>query len=257
MNDAQLQPYLNFNGNCEEAMKFYQSVLGGELQISRFADYESPEMPVQEDQRQKVMHSTLQNKGLTFMASDAMNERAASVGNNITLSVAGTETELLTKFFNGLSEGGTNITPLAQQVWGDTFGMFTDKFGINWMFNISASKEWAMGVVTDYLNTLGEAEKNALERIQAIVTQIAPEAEEVITYGMPGYKYKGKYLISFAAFKDHLSIFPGAEAIEALKDKLEGFALSKGTIQFTLENQLPTEIVQEIVTLGVKRITAN
>jgi PhnB protein len=138
MNDSQLSPYLNFNGNCEEAMKFYQSVLGGELEINRFGDFASPDMPVDEDYKDKVMHSTLGTGGLSFMASDGSAHSKVTFGNSVSMSIAGTDEAKLTDFFNGLSEGGTVTMPLAKQVWGDSFGMFTDKFGINWMVNISA-----------------------------------------------------------------------------------------------------------------------
>ena len=70
-----------------------------------------------------------------------------------------------------------------------------------------------MSVVDDYLKNLPEPQKAELERIRKIVKQTVPEAEEVISYGVPGFKYKGKYLITFAAFKDHLSLFPGSAPI--------------------------------------------
>jgi uncharacterized protein YdhG (YjbR/CyaY superfamily) len=73
---------------------------------------------------------------------------------------------------------------------------------------------------------------------------------------MPGFKYKGKYLISFAAFKAHLSIFPGAEPIGALKDTLKDNITGKGTIQFTLEEPLSEEIIVEIVEISKARIDA-
>src|SRR5882672_11738724 len=100
-----------------------------------------------------------------------------------------------------------------------------------------------MTVIDDYLNTISSPQKEELERIRAQVKQLAPEAEEVITYGMPGFKYKGKYLISFSAFKDHLSLFPGAGPIEELKDPLQAYTLSKGTIQFTLDHPLSDELL--------------
>lgn len=137
MSTTQLEPYLAFNGDCEEAMKFYQSVLGGELEISRFGDFASKEMPVSDDQKDKVMHSSLRNDRLSFMASDSMPGRPVVFGGSVSLSIAGGDEAELTKFFNGLSEGGKITMPLANQVWGDKFGMFTDKYGINWLVNIS------------------------------------------------------------------------------------------------------------------------
>ena len=140
MNNSQLQPYLCFNGNCEEAMQFYQSILGGELEINRFGAFSSPEMPVADEQKDKVMHATLNNQSLSFMASDGMPDRAVVFGDSVTLSLAGTDSEQLTTFFNKLSEGGSVTMPLAKQVWGDTFGMFTDKYQIHWMVNITSSE---------------------------------------------------------------------------------------------------------------------
>ena len=119
-------------------MEFYQSVLGGELEISRFGDYASPDMPVSDDQKDKVMHSTLRNDSLSFMASDVMPGRKMVFGDSVMLSIAGTDEAQLTKFFNELSDGGKVTIPLAKQVWGDTFGMFDDKYGIHWLVNISA-----------------------------------------------------------------------------------------------------------------------
>lgn len=75
-----------------------------------------------------------------------------------------------------------------------------------------------MSVVDDYLNG-SSPQKEALQRVCRIIRQATPTAEEVITYGMPGFKYQKKYLIAFAGFKDHMSIFPGARAIGTLKDK--------------------------------------
>lgn len=139
MNTSQLSPYLHFNGNCEEAMNFYKSVLGGELEINRFSEFASPDMPVSEDQKNSVMHSTLKNDGLSFMASDGMRDHALAIGENVSISIAGTDEAKLTEYFNGLSAGGKVTMPLAKQVWGDSFGMFTDKFGIHWMINISSA----------------------------------------------------------------------------------------------------------------------
>lgn len=135
MSTSQLEPYLCFNGTCEEAMAFYQSVLGGDLEISRFGQYGPPDMP--EEQANKVMHSSLRNGGLSFMASDAPPGQTIAAGESISMSLAGTDAAELSGFFEGLSEGGTVTLPLDKQMWGDTFGMVQDRFGINWMVNIS------------------------------------------------------------------------------------------------------------------------
>jgi uncharacterized protein YdhG (YjbR/CyaY superfamily) len=108
--------------------------------------------------------------------------------------------------------------------------------------------------VDDYLAKLKGPHHDALKRVQQTIQKTAPDAQQVITYGMPGYKLNGKYLISFAAFKDHMSVFPGSEAVDDLKDQLRGFETSKGTVQFTLDNPLPDQLLAAIVEHGVNRI---
>jgi uncharacterized protein YdhG (YjbR/CyaY superfamily) len=103
-----------------------------------------------------------------------------------------------------------------------------------------------MSTIDDYLINIESLQKTELEKVRNAVKKAVPEAQEVITYGMPGFKYKGKYLIAFAPFKDHLSIFPGTEAVEAFKNKLSGYKTSKGTIQFTVDNPIPEDIIIDI-----------
>ncbi len=104
-----------------------------------------------------------------------------------------------------------------------------------------------MSVITEYLQDVPEPKRAALEHTRQIIERTAPTARPVITYGMPGYKYEGKYLIALAAFKDHVSIFPGAHAIEVYAKDLADFKTSKGTVQFTPEHPLPDDIVAGIV----------
>ena len=132
-----LAPYLNFSGNTREAMEFYTSVLGGQLEMQTFGE---SGMHASEENKNKIMHATLKNDALSFMASDGNAEHPVHMGNNIHMSIMGTDEATLTKYFNGLAEGGNVDMPLAKQFWGDTFGMFTDKFGVHWMVNISAQK---------------------------------------------------------------------------------------------------------------------
>jgi PhnB protein len=134
---ASLHPYLNFNGNTKDAMEFYQKVLGGKLNMQKFS--EVPGMPVPPDYADKVMHAHLEADGIVIMASDPPPGMNVNVGNNVHLSLMGTDSSKLSKMFNDLSAGGKVTMPLAKQFWGDTFGSFTDKFGINWMVNISAT----------------------------------------------------------------------------------------------------------------------
>lgn len=104
-----------------------------------------------------------------------------------------------------------------------------------------------MTVVDEYLAKLDDQQKLALTNICQIVRQTVPDSKEVITYGMPGFKYRGKYLVSFGVFKDHMSLFPGSGAIEAYQDNLMNYKCSKGTIQFTINNQLPNELIKLII----------
>ncbi|HEY1074919.1 MAG TPA: DUF1801 domain-containing protein [Patescibacteria group bacterium] len=112
-----------------------------------------------------------------------------------------------------------------------------------------------MSIIDTYLEKVSEPEKIALERVRKIIKKTVPDAEESISYGMPAFKYKKKYLVAFCEFKDHMSLFPGSEAIEKFKAKLEGYKLSKGTIQFTLEHPLSETLIREIVLSRVDDIT--
>ena len=111
-----------------------------------------------------------------------------------------------------------------------------------------------MNEVDKYLSGIDSKQKTELERIRKIICKTIPEVEEVISYGMPVYKYNKKYLIGIAAFKDHMSVFPGSEPIEKLRSKLDKFKLSKGTVQFTLTNPLPDDILIEMIDIRKRAI---
>ncbi len=113
-----------------------------------------------------------------------------------------------------------------------------------------------MSAIDDYLSKIDPVKKAELERIRSIVKKTAPETEEVISYGMPGFKYRGKYLLGYAAFRDHLSLFPTSQPVEMFKDQLVDYQLSKGTIQFTLERPLPEMLIRKIVLSRVKAINS-
>jgi PhnB protein len=136
MATAQLSPYLAFNGNCKDAMEYYQSVMGGELSFTTFGEG-SPS--VADDKKSRIMHADLKNDTLSFMASDTMETEGYIVGNNINLSISGTDETLLRKIFDGLSQNGTIDMPLEKAPWGDVFGMCTDKHGIQWLVNVTQS----------------------------------------------------------------------------------------------------------------------
>lgn len=111
-----------------------------------------------------------------------------------------------------------------------------------------------MSVIDEYLKDVPATQRAELERVRDIIKKTAPDAEEVITYGMPGFKYQKKYLIAFSAFKNHMSVFPGSGAIEDLQDKLEAYKTSKGTLQFTAEHTLPESLIRSLVTNRMKAI---
>ncbi|MDP2629073.1 MAG: VOC family protein [Candidatus Harrisonbacteria bacterium] len=130
-----LSPYLNFNGNCREAMQFYQSVLGGELTMQSYGEAGYSDSSAQKD---KIIHASLKSNDLSLMACDGPQEKAVTFGNNVHLSINGSEEKTLREYFEKLSAGGIISMPLEKQFWGDIFGMFTDKFGVHWMINISS-----------------------------------------------------------------------------------------------------------------------
>jgi PhnB protein len=133
-----IEPYLTFNGNCEEALNFYKESLDGEITgVSRFGDAPSP---ASDEQKKKIMHATFKFGDSGFMASDTMIERPVTQGSNFALSV-GSDDEVKTKeMFEKLFQGGQVTMPLAVQFWGDLFGMVKDKFGISWMLNCAKKK---------------------------------------------------------------------------------------------------------------------
>lgn len=104
--------------------------------------------------------------------------------------------------------------------------------------------------VESYLSGVPEKQRAALEKVRAAIKAAAPKAEEGIMWGMPGYKYKG-YLGGFAAFKDHLSFFPGS-TLEAFNDDLKGFETTKGSIHFSAERPIPVSLVKKIVKARVR-----
>jgi uncharacterized protein YdhG (YjbR/CyaY superfamily) len=111
-----------------------------------------------------------------------------------------------------------------------------------------------MSVIDKYFSNLNPEQRVLLEHIRNVCIESVPTATEAISYGMPGFKYKKKYLITFAAFKDHYSIFPGAEPVETLRSKLGSYKVSKGTIQFTADNMLTDELVRSILNIRVTSI---
>jgi len=133
---AQINPHINFNGNTEEAFTFYKSVFGGEFaMIIRFKDLSSPEFPVAENEANKIMHIALPVGKNVLMANDVPESmgRTNENENRSKISISAESKEEANKLFNGLSEGGKVEMTIADSPWGSYFGMFRDKFGIEWM----------------------------------------------------------------------------------------------------------------------------
>ena len=133
---ALINPHINFNGNAEEAFNFYKSVFGGEFAtIIRFKDISIPEHPVTENDANKIMHIALPVGKNSLMANDVP-ESMGPVNENENrskISVSAESREEADKLFSGLSAGGTVEVPIGDSPWGSYFGMFRDKFGIEWM----------------------------------------------------------------------------------------------------------------------------
>jgi len=133
---AQINPHINFNGNAEEAFTFYKSVFGGEFaMIIRFKDLSSPEFPVAENEANKIMHIALPVGKNILMANDIpeIMGRVNENENRSKISISAESKEEADKLFNGLSEGGEIEMTIADSPWGSYFGMFRDKYGIEWM----------------------------------------------------------------------------------------------------------------------------
>ncbi|MHC8607939.1 VOC family protein [Paenarthrobacter ureafaciens] len=138
---SRLNPYLSFRDNARDAITFYESVFGGELNISTFGDYQASQDPEEAD---KVMHAMLVSpQGLTLMASDTPNGMEYNPGNNISVSLSGDSADEaeLRGYLDKLVDGGTVTMPLESAPWGDTFGMCVDKFGIAWLVNIAGVQQ--------------------------------------------------------------------------------------------------------------------
>ena len=129
---SRLNPYLNFGDNAREAMEFYKSVFGGNLTLNTFGEYGT-----QGDEANKIMHAQLEtDDGYTLMGADTPEGMTHNAGDNITVSLSGDDAESLRGYWEKLSEGGNVTMPLEKQMWGDEFGMCTDRFGIPWMVDI-------------------------------------------------------------------------------------------------------------------------
>ncbi|MCL9805572.1 VOC family protein [Flavobacterium amniphilum] len=140
---AIINPHINFNGNAEEAFNFYKSVFGGDFTtIVRFKDLSNPEFEIPEKEANKIMHIALPIGQNTLMANDVpeMLGRVSENENRSKICITAESREEADKLFNGLSAGGSVEMPIGDSPWGSYFGMFRDKYGIEWMVDF-ASKQ--------------------------------------------------------------------------------------------------------------------
>ena len=130
---SRLNPYIAFDGNAREAMEFYRGVFGGDLTVSTFGEFGDPDAPGAD----QVMHAQLETPaGFTLMASDMPPGMPYAAPNGtVTVSLSGDD-EVLRGYWEKLAEGGTVAMPLEKQMWGDEFGVCTDRYGTPWMVNI-------------------------------------------------------------------------------------------------------------------------
>ncbi|WP_285245999.1 VOC family protein [Pseudarthrobacter sp. efr-133-R2A-89] len=134
-----LNPYLSFRDNAREAMNFYQSVFGGELTLSTFADFQASDDPAEAE---KIMHGMLTTtQGLVLMGADTPNSMEYHPGSSISVSLSGDDEGELRGYYEKLSgEGGAVTVPMEKAPWGDVFGMCVDRFGTSWLVNVNGAQ---------------------------------------------------------------------------------------------------------------------
>ena len=137
---TRLNPNITFGGNAREALEFYQSVFGGELDISPWGDM--PDMPGNSpEMHDKVMHGMLTvSDGITIMAAD-MPDSSGPQGAPISVSLSGEDEAQLSGWWQKLSDGAEITAPFEKAPWGDTFGMLVDRFGVRWLVNVNQQTE--------------------------------------------------------------------------------------------------------------------
>lgn len=139
-----VNPYLNFDGNTEEAFNFYQSVFGGELQVTRFKDM-ADTMGANGEDLKKIANIALPlNENTVLMGTDVLESMGQElrIGNNFAVTLEAESAEEAEELFDKLSEGGKVQMPLMQTEWAEKYGDFIDKFGIHWMINYAGDVEF-------------------------------------------------------------------------------------------------------------------
>ncbi len=128
-----LHTYLTFDGNCRQAMEFYAQCLGAELQMMRFSEAPMDAPPGAED---RIMHARLVKGDVVLMASDSMPGMPLQQGNNFSLAFTCEAVAEAENLFGALGQKGKVLMPLQETFWAQRFGMVTDQFGVQWMFNV-------------------------------------------------------------------------------------------------------------------------
>ncbi len=128
-----VNPYLFFKGNTREVMEFYKNIFGGELTVSTYGDLNIESNVMKPDH---IMHANLEGGHVKLMASDTA--QASPVAAKISISLSGSNEEALRTIFDQLCKDVTPTTPLIKEAWGDVFGQVTDKYGVDWMVNITS-----------------------------------------------------------------------------------------------------------------------
>jgi PhnB protein len=143
-----MHPYLNFNGNTEEAFRYYQTVFGGELRIVRFSDFPDNPMNVPGEDLDKIANVSLPiANGTVMMASDSLASMGnkAAAGSNFAITVDPETAEEAERLFAALSDGGSVYMPLSATQWAEKYGLCTDRFGIRWMINYQGDVDFDLG----------------------------------------------------------------------------------------------------------------
>lgn len=134
---VKLNSYISFQDNAREAIEFYKSVFGGEVYMDTFGSMQDSGMPVDEGDKDKIMHAYLKGEnGVEVMAADTPKGMEFQTGSRVSLTLNGDDEPLLRSYWDKLAADGQVTVPLEKAPWGDTFGMLTDKYGVEWMIDI-------------------------------------------------------------------------------------------------------------------------
>lgn len=137
MDGIELAPYIFFKGDCMAAMAFYKAIFGGDLTLTKYDDMPD-DFPDKDQMSGKIMNAALEGGSITIRGCDMM--RASEAAKKVELCLTGSDEAELRQIFDGLCEDAKTSRPLKKEFWGDYFGTVTDKFGVDWMVDITAQK---------------------------------------------------------------------------------------------------------------------